>query len=331
VARAGIDLACDSGMESMKWPELPYDAWRDSRETLHRWLQIVGKVRLSKSPWLNHSWQSTFYLTSRGLTTGLIHDGDARTFSIELDFIAHALRVLVTDGRRIELPLKAESVVEFYARFSRALAFLGIKMEIDPKPNELPDLTLLTQDDRHRSYDPVYARRFWRVMLSAHESMQLFSSLFSGKKSPIHFFWGGFDLAVTRFSGRRAPEHPGGIPHLPDLVTREAYSHEVSSCGFWPGDERFPHAAFYSYAYPEPPGFKTAAIEPSEAYYHDTLREFLLPYDAVRGAKSPENALMAFFRTTFDAAASLGKWDKETIEESEYLLLLQSRHHKEAA
>jgi hypothetical protein len=337
----GTDFASPAGMAhssdsvyfigSGPWPELLQDQKAAAtRETLHRYLQIVGKVRLAKSPWQNHSWQTTFYLTGRGLTTSLIHD-HGRSFTIDFDFVAHEVQVIDVRGQRAVTPLRPKSVAEFYRNVCESLAALDIELKIDSRPSELPDRLDFSQDEQHRSYDPLYARRFWQVLVKTHQVLQVFESTFSGKISPIHFFWGGMDLAATRFSGRRAPPHPGGIPNLPDLVTREAYSHEVSSCGFWPGDARYPYPAFYSYAYPEPNGFSSAKTAPKEAFYHDKLREFILPYEVVRKAKSPENLLFDFFQSTYLAAANLGGWDRKLLEESEYLTLLHTQQRKAAA
>jgi hypothetical protein len=305
------------------WPELRFEDWKEGCQTFHRWLQIVGKIRISKSPWINHSWQTPLYLTSRGMTTSLIHEKD-RAFSIEFDLIDQVLRIEVSDGKVDYFPLVSESVASFHGRCFMSLASLGIHASIKEIPNELPDAIPLNQDDVHHTYDPETAKRFWQVMLQVERVMQIFRSKFLGKVSPIHLFWGSMDLAVTRFSGRRAPEHPGGIPHLPDLVTREAYSHEVSSCGFWPGTEnQYPNPAFYSYAYPTPTGFSGAKIAPKEAFWHDQMREFLLPYDAVRGDINPEQKLLDFFQSTYEAAANLGGWDRPALEESVYLKQLQ--------
>lgn len=313
---------------SQPWPELPYERWKDSCQTLHRWMQIVGKVRLSKSPWTNHSWQSVLYLSTRGLTTSVVHDG-ARTFSIEFDFVAHRLQVMESHGARKQIPLQSESVASFYYRLMNTLDELGVVTRFDPRPNELPDRTPFFEDETHCSYDPDFSQRFWRAMLRTDSVMQEFRSRFLGKVSPVHFFWGSMDLALTRFSGRRAPEHPGGVPHLPDLIAREAYSHEVSSCGFWPGNDAVPYPAFYSYAYPKPEGFETARIEPEQAFFHQTLKEFILPYEVVRRARDPESMLLAFFQSTYEAAADLGGWDRELLEESAYLKALQSKQRGE--
>jgi hypothetical protein len=294
------------------WPALPYEAWRETYDALHLWTQVVGKVRLALSPWLNHSWQSPLYVSARGLTTGLIAHG-ARALDLEFDFIDHALRIR-TDGQALALPLQAMSVADFYGRVMGALEALGTPVKIHAAPNELPQATPFGEDRQLRAYDPAQARRFFQVLLQADRLLKTFRTGFLGKASPVHFFWGGFDLAATRFSGRRAPPHPGGIPHLPDAVTREAYSHEVSSAGFWPGGPETPEAVFYSYAYPEPAGFRDAAVSPQQARYDPTLGEFLLPYEAVRTAPDPEATLMAFFSSTYAAAADNAGWDRRALE-----------------
>jgi Family of unknown function (DUF5996) len=296
-----------------RWPELPYAAWKDTYATLHLWTQIIGKIRLAQTPWLNHSWHVTLYVSARGLTTSLIPYGE-RSFQLEFDFLRHVLRAATGDGAVREIPLRPHSVAEMYADVLQALAELGITVRIHDMPNEIAAPIRLSQDRVHASYDPDYATRFWRILVQADRVFAAFRSAFLGKCSPVHFFWGSFDLAVTRFSGRRAPLHPGGVPYLPDAVTREAYSHEVSSAGFWPGNDSVPYPAFYSYAYPEPPGFAQAGVRPDEAFYSAELHEFLLPYDAVRTAADPDAALMAFLMSSYDAAASLGKWDRGALE-----------------
>jgi hypothetical protein len=297
------------------WPALPFAEWQATAETLHMWTQIVGKVRLALTPWLNHSWHVTLYLTSRGLTTSPIPHG-LHTFEINFDFIDHRLRIEKSDGARREMQLQAQSVAEFYRAAMDALGSLQLQVEIDPRPNEITDPIPFDRDEEHRSYDPEYANHFWRVLLQADRVLKKFRSRFCGKCSPVHFFWGSFDLAVTRFSGRPAPPHPGGIPHLPDAVTREAYAQEVSSVGFWPGNAASPTPIFYSYAYPEPPGFAQAQVRPAAASYYVPLREFILPYDAVRTADSPDEMLLDFAQSVYDAASLLGKWDRAALEET---------------
>ncbi|HEY4203495.1 MAG TPA: DUF5996 family protein [Xanthobacteraceae bacterium] len=295
------------------WPELPYAAWRDTCETLQLWTQIVGKVRLARTPWLNHSWHVALYVTARGLTTSPIPDGD-RTFQIDFDFIDHVLIIATSDGTQRQLPLKPQTVADFYAAVMAALADLGIGVTIDVMPNEIVDAIRFTDDRQHASYDADAAHRFWSVLANADRVFREFRTAFLGKASPVHFFWGSFDLAVTRFSGRRAPLHPGGVPNLPDDVVREAYSHEVSSAGFWPGGGAIDYPAFYSYAYPAPDGFASARVRPDAAFFSKDLGEFILPYDAVRTATSPDDALMQFLQSTYDAAADGAKWDRSALE-----------------
>lgn len=277
------------------------------------WLQIVGKIRLRYSPWINHSWHVTLYVTARGLTTSPI-PYDGRAFEIGFDFIDHRLIIESSDGRAGAFALEPQPVATFYRRVMDALRTLGLPVSIYARPNEVPDAIRFDEDETHRAYDGEYANRFWRVLVQADRVCTEFRSRFIGKCSPVHVFWGGPDLAVTRFSGRRAPRHPGGIPNLPDAIAQEAYSHEVSSCGFWPGGGPIPYPAFYSYAYPEPAGFAAAAIRPPAAFYSPDLREFVLPYDAVRGAASPDATLLEFLQTTYEAAATLAGWDRDALE-----------------
>lgn len=295
------------------WPELPYEAWQDTYATLHMWSQIVGKIRLVQTPWLNHSWHVVLYVSARGLTTSPIPFGD-RSFQLDFDFLDHVLRASVSDGGQKEIALFPRSVADFYADLMRSLAELGIEVRINELPNEIPDAIRFSEDHAHASYDRDYAERHWRVLLQVNRVLHGFRTSFIGKCSPVHFFWGSFDLAVTRFSGRRAPLHPGGVPNLPDAVTQEAYSHEVSSAGFWPGSAGVEYPAFYSYAYPEPPGFSAAPIRPKEAFYSNDLREYVLPYDAVRSAPDPDGLLIDFLISTYEAAAVLGKWDRAALE-----------------
>jgi hypothetical protein len=295
------------------WPELPYAAWRDSCETLHLWTQIIGKIRLERTPWLNHSWHVALYVTPRGLTTSPIPDG-ARSFQIDFDFIEHALRIEVSDGAQRQFSLGGQSVASFHAAIMAALAELGIHVAIDETPSELPDPIRFSQDDQHAAYDPDAVRRFLQVLINADRVFKQFRTSFLGKASPVHFFWGSFDLAVTRFSGRRAPLHPGGIPNLPDAVTCEAYSHEESSAGFWPGGGVIDYPAFYSYAYPEPDGFRATGVRPDAAFFSQDLGEFILPYDAVRTAAQPDQALLEFLQSTYEAAANTAKWDRDALE-----------------
>jgi len=295
------------------WPELPYAAWADTCATLQLWTQIVGKTRLALTPWLNHSWHVTFRVSARGLITPIIPAGD-RDLQIEFDFIDHVLWLRTSDGQVRQIVLKPMAVAEFYAEYRLALSELGIAAAIDRIPNELPDPIPFDQDTVHAAYDRDYANRFWHALLRSHEVFSYFRTAFLGKASPVHFFWGSFDLAVTRFSGRRAPPHPGGVPHLPDAVAREAYSHEVSSAGFWPGGGPIDYPAFYSYAYPAPEGFAGAAVKPAQAFFSKDLGEFILPYDAVRTAGDPKQALLDFLESTYAAAADLGRWDRAALE-----------------
>jgi hypothetical protein len=294
------------------WPALPFGEWRDTCATLHLWTQVIGKIRLAQTPWLNHSWHVPLYVTARGLTTSSIFV-EERALEISLDFIDHKLRMVSSDGRRAELELVPRTVAEFYRLVQSMLASLELTVPMNPMPNEIPDAIPLDQDTVHRSYDAHYAHRFWRVLLQSTRVLAQFRTGFLGKSSPVHFFWGSFDLAVTRFSGRRAPPHPGGVPHLSDAVVREAYSHEVSSAGFWPGGNGV-DASFYSYAYPEPPGFRDAAVAPHAATFDKKLGEFLVPYEAIRSAPDAGDELMRFLQSTYDAAADAGGWDRHALE-----------------
>jgi hypothetical protein len=302
-------------MTHLRWPALPYEAWKDTYETLHMWTQIVGKVRLARMPWLNHCWQVTLYPSPRGLTTGTMPYGDEH-LQIDFDFFANELLVQTSRGERRSIPLASLSVADFYHALMAALAAVGMPVQIYPKPNEVSSQTPFDVDTGHRAYDAEYVRRCWRILCSTADVLWRFRSRFCGKSSPVHFFWGSFDLAVTRFSGRIAPPHPGGVPNLPDRVTRDAYSHEVSSCGFWPGGAAAPYPLFYSYAYPEPGGFAAAPLQPSGARYDAALREFVLPYAVVSEAEAPEETLLAFLQSTYEAAANLGHWDRRALEAS---------------
>ena len=307
------------------WPALPFQEWKDTCATLHLWTQIVGKIRLSLTPWTNHSWHVTLYLTARGLTTSPIPHG-VHTFEILFDFIDHQLRIKKSDGAIKKIELRARSVADFYREVMKALNELELPVKINTTPNEVADPIPFERDETHRSYDPEYANRFWRVLVQADRIFKEFRARFCGKCSPVHFFWGAPDLAVTRFSGRAAPPHPGGIPHMPDAITREAYSQEVSSLGFWPGNDAMPQAIFYSYAYPEPKGFSEAKIKPEAASYNSQFKEFILPYDVVRAAKSPDEMLLDFAQSTYDAASTLGKWDRAALEEKKPDLLSSGQH-----
>ena len=295
------------------WPELPFEEWSDTCATLHLWTQIVGKVRLACTPWTNHSWHVPLYLTARGLTSSLIPHA-SRAFQIDFDFTEHQLRVSTSSGKAARLALEPRTVASFYTELMATLDKLGVAVEIDPLPTEIADPIPFPEDTGHASYDGEYVRRWWHILVQSQRVLHAFRARFIGKTSPIHLFWGGLDLAVTRFSGRTAPPHPGGIPHLADWVTREAYSHEVSSAGFWPGNADAPNPIFYAYAYPTPEGFKDAKVEPEGAFWYDELGEFVLPYDAVRQADDPDRALDAFLETTYAATAELAGWDREALE-----------------
>ena len=295
------------------WPELPFSAWQESCATLHLYSQIVGKIRLALSPWVNHSWHTPLYVSINGLSTRLIPYRD-RAFEIEFDFNRHELVVRSSEGRQVKQPLQPRSVADFYTMTMDMLASLEIQVAINLIPNELRDPIPFDKDTEHRSYDPDAAHRFWRVLLQSDRVLTQFRTEFLGKVSPVHFFWGSFELAVTRFSGRAAPLHPGGLPNLADDVTREAYSHEVSSAGFWPGGGLTDYAAYYSYAYPTPAGFAEAKVAPKEAFFLKDLGEFLLPYDAVRTADDPDSVLLEFLRTTYEAAAVAARWDRKSLE-----------------
>jgi Family of unknown function (DUF5996) len=307
------------------WPALLFAEWKDTAITLHMWTQIVGKIRLTLSPWTNHSWHVTLYVTSRGLTTSPIPHG-LSTFEMQFDFIDHQLLIDKSDGARRTLELKSQSVAEFYRTLMKTLEGLDLAVTINTTPNEIENPIPLDRDEEHQSYDSEYANRFWRVLVQSDRVFKEFRSRFCGKCSPVHFFWGSFDLAVTRFSGRPAPPHPGGVPHLPDEITREAYSQEVSSLGFWPGNSAAPTPIFYSYAYPEPQGFAEAKIQPDAAFYQPKLHEFILPYDAVRTAEKPDRVLLEFAQTAYDAASRLGKWDRDALEEKKPALHSAQQH-----
>ncbi len=307
------------------WPALPFAEWKDTAITLHMWTQIVGKIRLTLTPWTNHSWHVTLYVTARGLTTSPIPH-DSSTFEIRFDFIDHQLRILKSDGAGRTIELKPRSVAEFYRAVMKTLSDLSLPVTINTMPNEIADPVPFDQDEEHHSYDREYANRFWRVLVQSDRVLKEFRSRFCGKCSPVHFFWGSFDLAVTRFSGRPAPPHPGGVPHLPDAITREAYSQEVSSLGFWPGNAAMPTPVFYSYAYPEPPGFSEAKVRPDAAFYESKLREFILPYEAVRNAETQDKTLLDFAQSAYDAASQLGKWDRDALEEKKPALHSPQHH-----
>jgi Family of unknown function (DUF5996) len=298
---------------SRAWPEIPYEPWTAACTTLHRWLQIVGKYRLARTPWVNHSWHATLYVTPRGLSTSLIPAGD-RSVEFQFDFIDHALSGFVSDGQRQSFTLEPMSVAEFHHRFLSLTDRLGVRTEFHGQPNEVADPIPFALDDVHAAYDADAVQRFWRALLQVDCVLNRFRTGFLGTVSPVHLFWGSFDLAVTRFSGRPAPRHPGGIPGLPDAITREAYSHEVSSAGFWAGGGPVDYPAFYSYAYPAPAGFSAQRVVPEQAFFHAQAGEFILPYDVVRTASDPEQILLSFLDSTYDAAARLGGWDRAALE-----------------
>src|ERR1043166_7336828 len=300
-------------MSPPAWPELPYEAWKDTYQTLHMWSQIVGKIRLARMPWLHHTWQVTLYPTVSGLTTGPVPAGE-NAFEIAFDFIAHELNIRTSLGDSGVIQLVPMSVSQFYAAVMEALRALRVPVSIYRRPSEVDNPLPFDQDDDHRSYDAEYATRCWRIVCSAADVFGRFRSRYYGKSSPVHFFWGAFDLAVTRFSGRIAPPHPGGIPNLPDRVTRDAYSHEVSSAGFWPGGAVAPYPLFYSYAYPEPRGFAESRAQPPAARYDATLHEFVLPYADVRRSAEPAETLLAFLQSTYEAAAELGGGGPPSLE-----------------
>ncbi|MFP5386158.1 MAG: DUF5996 family protein [Bacteriovoracia bacterium] len=299
----------------ISWPHLDYQEWKPTYETLHRWLQIVGKLRLCKSPWLNHSWHSTFYVTSRGLTTSAIPLGE-RNLTVEFDFIDHQLIFQDSLGKSLVMVLQNESVASFYERFQDALRFLEVDTTFSPFPNEVSDATPFYEDLHHKNYEQLDAHNCFQALVRIANVFEDFRADFIGKSSPVHFFWGSFDLAVTRFSGRRAPEHPGGVQHLSDEVVREAYSHEVMSCGFWPGNEVYPHAAFYAYAYPEPQDFSKARLYPAEAFYHPELQEFILDYEVVRKSDNPHALLRSFLQSAYETVADLSHWERDVLERS---------------
>lgn len=299
-------------MSNEAWPDLSYPGWRDTAMTLQLWTQIIGKIRLELTPWVNHSWHVTLHVTAHGFSTSPIPYG-SEIFELELNFIEQRLNGKSSTGQAAGFSLKPGPVAEFHDHVFDVLHALGVQVKIKERPNEIPGAIPFPQDRIHSAYDAAAALRFWRALVQADRIFKLFRSGFLGKVSPVHFFWGSFDLAVTRFSGRKAPAHPGGVPGLPDAVTREAYSHEVSSAGFWPGSDAFPQAAFYSYAYPESPGYRDRPVTQG-ARYDASLREFILPYDTVRSSPNPESLLLAFLSSTYAAAADAGKWDRAALE-----------------
>lgn len=312
MSRTEDEMSMDAPTQDRSWPQLKVADWTATRDTLHLWTQIVGKVRLVRAPLVNHWWQVTLYVTPRGLSTGSIPDG-RRVFDIEFDFVAHELRMRTSDGDARSVRLEPKSVSDFHAQTLRALRELGVEAEISATPNEVEPAIPFAQDTEHATYDPTAARLFWEQLIQAHRVMEEFRSHFVGKVSPVHFFWGSMDLACTRFSGREAPEHPGGAPNVGDWVMVEGYSRELFSCGFWPGggDE----GAFYAYAYPEPDGFADFPIGPEGAYYSVENRQFLLPYEAVAAAVDPDDAVLQFLHGAYNAAAEQGEWDRSALED----------------
>jgi hypothetical protein len=294
------------------WPDLPYPAWSDTATTLQLWMQIVGKVRLRLTPWINHGWHATLYVTARGLTTSPMPI-DGEVLEIEFDFVSQRLIARTSRGNEQSFALEPQTVSDFYHRVRDLLNAIGVSVKINETPSEVSNPIAFSQDHSHATYDPAAAHRFWRALVQIDRVFKQFRTGFLGKVSPVHFFWGSFDLAVTRFSGRKAPLHPGGIPGLPDAVTREAYSHEVSSAGFWPGNAAYPHAAFYSYAYPEPNGFRDRPM-PAGAHFDPAMGEFILPYETVRRAAQPDALLLDFLNATYEAAADAGKWNRAALD-----------------
>jgi hypothetical protein len=300
-------------IEKTSWPKLSFEKGKDTYQTLHLWTQIVGKIKLAKLPWVNHSWHVTLSVTTTGFTTSTIMDA-SNHFQIDFNFIDHKLIITTQNSQLRQFDLKGLSVADFYTTVLTSLFDLGIEVKINPVPSEIANGIPFHEDTMHASYDEEQITSLHHAFLHAQVALMEFRSRFKGKCSPIHLFWGGFDLAVSRFSGRRAPLHPGGVPHLPDWVAQEAYSHEVSSAGFWLGNDAVPFAAFYSYIYPEPEDFKNAVVQPQEAYYHKELREFILPYEAVQQSADPEKKVLEFLTSTYKAAADLAKWERESLE-----------------
>jgi Family of unknown function (DUF5996) len=297
----------------MFWPDIEYNNWKDTLATVHRWLQVVGKIRLKSMPWLNHSWHVTLYVTPQGLSTGsMSYPGGI--FEISFDFHQHILTIITSTGVKEEVKLYPRTVADFYSELFTKLKQAGIKIAIYTVPNEIEKVIPFEKDVTHKTYNKEQMQNYWQALVQVHTVFTRFRAGFRGKCSPVHFFWGGFDLAVTRFSGRPAPPHPGGAPNIPLDVMQEAYSHEVSSCGFWPGNESFPHAAFYAYCYPAPPAFSEQPVDPAEAFYSKELGEFLLLYDVVRKAGDPGETLLGFLNSTYKAAADTGHWNRVLLE-----------------
>lgn len=295
------------------WPVLDYTAWKDTLATVHRWTQIVGKIRLRKMPWLNHSWHVTLYVSPNGLSTGSMPYQNG-IFQVDFDFVQHRLVIATSEGRQEVLQLKPRSVADFHRELFEKIALLNIDVSIYGVPSELENAIPFAEDEQHKSYDPAQMEAFWRALVKVHNVLTRFRTGFTGKCSPVHFFWGAFDLAVTRFSGRDAPPHQGSAPNMPAKVMQEAYSKEVSSCGFWPGSDQYPHAAFYAYSYPAAPAFATQPVQPEGAFYSNEMGEFLLPYDVVQQSADPEETLLAFLQSTYEAAANTNHWDHRALE-----------------
>jgi len=307
----------ETHLSSEVWLPLPISEWQDTNETLHLWTQIIGKIRLALAPKVNHWWHSTLYVTPRGLTTSIIPYG-TRTFQITFDFFNHQLVIETSDGVTNAIALMPRSVADFYQAVMSTLKDIGIEVKIWTIPQEVTDPIPFEQDHHHTAYDDACAQRFWRILVQCDRVLTIFRARYAGKCSPVHFFWGSFDLAVTRFSGQRAPAHPGGVPGMADWVTREAYSHEVSSCGFWFGKGEI-EGLFYAYAYPDPEGFKDYPVQPQEAFFSPEMQEFVLPYEAIRQASDPDAMVLTFLQTTYEAAANLGHWDRAALEYSPVL------------
>lgn len=299
--------------------------WAATASTLQLWTQMVGKTRLALAPMVNHWWQVPLYLTSQGLSTSIIYVGD-RGFELELSFLSHQLEGRTTEGRQAAIPLRPQTVASFHGRFLALLRELGISVRIWTRPVEVPLAIPFEKDTLHRGYDPVWASRFWHALLSADRVLKEFRASFVGKASPVHFFWGSFDLAATRFSGRQAPRHPGGAPNVADRIMHEAYSHEVSSAGFWPGSPDAPEPIFYSYAYPEPSGFRDVKVHPAAAYYSTSLKEFVLPYAALRRSPDPDRDLLDFLESTYEAAAICARWDRSALERPAAAWIADQQH-----
>lgn len=307
------------------WPKLSYNEWNDTYQTLHRYLQIVGKLRIYKAPWINHSWHATYYVTSRGLTTSAIPLED-RNLTVEFDFVDHEVIFNDSLGKSHKIPLRNESVANFFQEFLDALEIMDVTGYVDDHPVECLDNIRFPDDHDRKTYNPDHANQFFQVLVRVNNVFQKFRSEFLGKSSPVHLFWGSFDLVVTRFSGRKAPEFSGIAPYVSPLIMKEAYSHEVSSCGFWPGNEKYPHIVFYSYAYPEPDGYKKAIVQPVSAFYNKDMGEFMLHYEDVLKSDDPDEVLMSFLESTYLAASELGNWDSKEFEGSPYLHQLSEKY-----